>query len=144
MAIPKKRRKLSTNTETESIVDQALKEAEKKSSTPVKKTSSIQAETINEKNQPNKKTSKSPPRKSTKKISNPLPPTKSVNVGGRPSPRDGKGVKSSFILTSATRDRFDIAVANEKIKRRANDGGKVDISLILEEALIEWMERYGY
>ncbi len=65
------------------------------------------------------------------------------NKGGRPSPIADRTGRFSLYLSQTTMDRFTMAFPQEQIKQRAL-GEKVDKSMVIETAILEWMERKGY
>lgn len=81
--------------------------------------------------------------------SNPLstpssPPDKGqVNRGGRPSPRNGKSVRQTLLLSEGTAERLTMAYAGEQIKRRKS-GKKLDKSLFIEEMVVAWLDENDY
>lgn len=65
-----------------------------------------------------------------------------VNRGGRPSPRSGNVARMTLLLSEDTSERLTIALATEQVKRR-KAGEKVDKSLLIEEAILDWLENKG-
>ncbi len=65
-----------------------------------------------------------------------------VNKGGRPSPRSGNVARMTLLLSEDTAERLTIALATEQVKRR-KAGDKVDKSLLIEEAVLAWLEGKG-
>ena len=65
-----------------------------------------------------------------------------VNKGGRPSPRSGNVARMTLLLSEDTSERLTIALATEQVKRR-KAGEKVDKSLLIEEAILDWLENKG-
>ena len=70
------------------------------------------------------------------------PPAAGVNKGGRPSPRSGKVARMTLLLSEDTAERLTMALATEQVKRR-KAGEKVDKSLLIEEAVLAWLEGRG-
>jgi len=62
--------------------------------------------------------------------------------GGRPSPRSGNVERMTLLLNEATAERLTMALATEQVKRRKK-GEKVDKSLLIEEAIVAWLEEKG-
>jgi hypothetical protein len=63
-----------------------------------------------------------------------------VKKTGRPSPRSGKIVRQTLLLSEGTSEKLTMALAEEQIKRRKT-GEKVDKSLLIEEAILAWLEK---
>jgi len=59
--------------------------------------------------------------------------------GGRPSPRSGKVVRQTLLLSEETAERLTMAYAEEQIKRR-KAGEKLDKSFFIEEMIIAWLK----
>lgn len=70
-------------------------------------------------------------------------PKKAPGKGGRPSPRSGKSVRQTLLLSEITAERLTMAYAGEQIKRR-KAGKKLDKSLLIEEMIINWLDTNGY
>ncbi len=62
---------------------------------------------------------------------------------GRPALKADRNAKITFYLSQETSNRFNLALPQEQIKR-ITKGEKVDKSLILEEALLEWLQENKY
>jgi len=60
--------------------------------------------------------------------------------GGRPSPRTGKTVRQTLLLSEETAERLTMAYAGEQIRRR-KIGKKLDKSLFIEEMIIAWLDK---
>lgn len=68
--------------------------------------------------------------------------TAGVNRGGRPSPRSGNVARMTLLLSEDTAERLTMALATEQVKRR-KAGEKVDKSLLIEEAILAWLDDKG-
>ena len=62
--------------------------------------------------------------------------------GGRPSPRKGKTVRQTLLLSEETAERLTMAYAAEQVSRRKN-GEKLDRSLFIEEMICSWLDQHG-
>jgi len=69
-------------------------------------------------------------------------PAAGVNKGGRPSPRSGNVARMTLLLSEDTAERLTMALATEQVKRR-KAGEKVDKSLLIEEAILAWLDEKG-
>lgn len=88
-----------------------------------------------------KSTSPTKPKPTTKKSDHKSkPPSKKV---GRPSPRNGNTERYTLLLNEETAERLDIAIVTEKIKRKKR-GEKMDKSLLIENLILEWLEKNKY
>lgn len=63
--------------------------------------------------------------------------------GGRPSPRSGKSVRQTLLLSEETAERLTMAYAVEQVKRRKN-GEKLDRSQLIEEMICSWLDHNGH
>lgn len=63
----------------------------------------------------------------------------SANKGGRPSPRGGKSVRQTLLLSEEVAERLTMAYATEQIRRRKK-GKKLDKSLFIEEMITKWLD----
>ena len=68
---------------------------------------------------------------------------KSINKGGRPSPRSGNVARMTLLLNEDTSERLTMALAAEQVKRR-KEGEKVDKSFLIEEAILDWLRKNGF
>ena len=59
---------------------------------------------------------------------------------GRPSPRSGNTERFTLLISEETSERLTMAFATEQIRRRKK-GEKVDKSLLIEEMIVEWLQK---
>lgn len=75
------------------------------------------------------------------------PPVKTKIISdkklGRPPLAGDRSAKVTFFLSPQTKERFEDGYLQEKLKRR-RQGEKIDKSLLIEEALKDFLEKYGY
>ncbi len=62
---------------------------------------------------------------------------------GRPSPRTGKVERMTLLLSEKTAERLTIAYATEQVQRKKK-GDKLDKSLLIEEAIEQWLDDKGF
>ncbi len=121
MAVPKKIKRLVSEEDQEKRLEEALKKASKKESAPKEIKKAFKKDV---------KPKERPPKKPLKKVGRP----KTVEEGREPV---------YIYLTRKTSERFTLAFAHEQIKRKGK-GGKIDRSLVVEEALTAWLDKNKY
>lgn len=66
-----------------------------------------------------------------------------LKTAGRPSAAPNRTARYHFVLSEETLDRLNMAFPRELIKRK-RDSVLIDKSLLIETALVDWLNRNGY
>ncbi len=86
---------------------------------------------------------KTEPKSKPANKNNKMTPAVTAAKAGRPSPRSGKVERMTLLLNENTAERLTIAFATEQVRRRKL-GDKVDKSLLIEEAIVKWLDDKGF
>ncbi len=65
---------------------------------------------------------------------------RSEKKAGRPSPRSGNVERMTLLLNEQTAERLTMALAAEQVRRRKK-GDKVDKSSLVEEMIVQWLDK---